>query len=126
MVGIVVGFAVGNRDYATLEWLWEDLPEDYCSLPVCTDGYSVYETFFEGIDHEICAKGSGKTSRAESWNTKWRQRQSGLVRRSCGVCHRMELDVAERFLILAEAHNRERIAQWQKQSKCQKATHGSP
>ncbi len=38
---------------------------------------------------------------------KWRQRQSGPVRRSCGVCVRIETDLVERFLLLVEGHNRD-------------------
>jgi hypothetical protein len=100
-----------------LSWLWEDIPLDYCPLPVCTDGWGAYERFFIGTDHEICPKGSGKTSIAEAMNTKWRQRQSGLVRRSCGVSCRIEQDIAERFLILLERHNTERIERWQKRPR---------
>lgn len=114
LIGIVVGFAVGTREQATLEWLWKDVPDAYCPLPIYTDGLTTYQTFFEGTDHTVCDKGSGKTSIAEGMNTKWRQRQSGLVRRSCGVSARMEDDVIERYMILAEKHNRERIDRWNK------------
>jgi hypothetical protein len=48
----------------------------------------------------------------EAWNTKWRQRQSGLVRRSCGVCERLADDIFERYLILVGQHNQHRAKQW--------------
>jgi len=111
-VGHVLGFALGDRSEETLEHLWQDIPDDYCAAPVNTDHYSAYGRFFAGTDHEACDKGTGKTNRSESTNTKWRQRHSGLVRRSCGVCRRMEDDIADRFMILAEAHNKERIKGW--------------
>jgi hypothetical protein len=92
--------------------MWQDVPEHYCPLPVKTDGLKTYQSFFGGTDHEVCDKGSGKTSIVEALNTKWRQRQSGLVRRSCGVWIGIEQDIVERFMILLEAHNRECINQW--------------
>jgi hypothetical protein len=42
---------------------------------------------------------------AESLNTKWRQRQSALARRSCGASRRIETDLLERFFLLVEQHN---------------------
>ena len=41
------------------------------------------------------------------------ERQSGLVRRSCGVCERMHDDIVERFMILIERHNAECEKRWQ-------------
>lgn len=90
LVGHVLGFALGNRSVEMLEWFWEDIPEDYCDVPICTDRLATYQQFFEGTDHEVCDKGRGKTSIVEGMNTKWRQRQSGLVRRSYGVWQGIE------------------------------------
>ena len=91
---------------------WSDVPQDYRDKPVCTDHWGAYKRFFSSSQHEACDKGSGKTSHSEGWNTKWRQRQSGLVRRSCGVSTRIEDDLVERFLLLVEGHNRERERRW--------------
>ncbi len=126
----VLGFALGDRSEETLEWMWQgkemprrhflDVPGNYCPLPVKTDGLKVYQSFFVETDHEVCDKGSGKTSIVEALNTKWRQRQSRLVRRSCGVWIGIEQDIVERFMILLEAHNRQCINQWlRKQTKQQ-------
>jgi hypothetical protein len=52
------------------------------------------------------------TNRVEGLNTKWRQRQSGLVRRSCGVHRGIEEDLFERFLLLLEGHNWECARRW--------------
>ena len=115
VVGQVLGFMVGDRTDAMLEAAWSDVPADYRDKPVKTDHWEAYKRFFPPHQHEACDKGSGETSHAESWNTKWRQRQSGLVRRSCGVCHRIIDDLYERLLILIEQHNRQCEKNWQKQ-----------
>ena len=115
LVGQVLGFMVGDRTDEMLEAAWSDVPEDYRDKPVKTDHWAGYKRFFSPEQHEACDKGSGETSHAESWNTKWRQRQSGLVRRSCGVCWRIIDDLYERLLILIEQHNKECAKNWLKQ-----------
>jgi len=62
--------------------------------------------------HHPCDKGAGLTSIAEGLNTKWRQRQSGLARRSCRVHLRMGADLSERFGLLVEEHNRQSAWRW--------------
>jgi IS1 family transposase len=107
-VGQVLGFALGRRDRDTLGLCWSDMPADYKDKPVVTDGYAAYQGFFVPDQHRAIDKGDGEigeTSRVESLNTKWRQRQSGLVRRSCGVSRRIETDLVERFFLLVEQHN---------------------
>ena len=122
-VGQVLGFVIGNRTDAMLALCWSDVPQDYRDKPVCTDRWGAYGRFFAGSQqHEACDKGSGKTNHSEGWNTKWRQRQSGLVRRSCGVCVRIETDLVERFLLLVEGHNRECARRWNRQRSTGSAT----
>ena len=107
-VGQVLGFALGRRDRDTLGLCWSDVPADYKDKPVVTDGYAAYKSFFAPNQHRAIDKGNGEigeTSLVESLNTKWRQRQSGLVRRSCGVSRRIETDLVERFFLLVEQHN---------------------
>ena len=113
-VGQVTGFALGDRSKTTLERMWADVPEAYRTVPVCTDHLAAYQQFFPAAQHEHCDKRSGKTSIVEAMNTKWRQRQSGLVRRSCGVYKGIETDMTERFMILLEQHNQERITKWKR------------
>lgn len=115
LVGQVLGFALGPHSDEMLALAWSDVPPDYRAKPVCTDFWSAYRRFFPAEQHTACDKGSGKTSHVEGWNTKWRQRQSGLVRRSCGVCERIQDDVLERFMILVEQHNREQASKWMDQ-----------
>ncbi len=114
-VGQVLGFAFGKRDRETLALCWQDVPKDYRDKPVVTDGLETYRSFFSAEQHRAVEKGSGETSIVESLNTKWRQRQSGLVRRSCGVSRRIETDLLERFFLLVEQHNSRSQARWQRQ-----------
>jgi IS1 family transposase len=116
----VLGFAFGQRDRATLSLCWSDVPHDYQDKPVVTDGYSTYTSFFPPEQHRAIDKGAGEigeTSIVESLNTKWRQRQSGLARRSCGVSRRIENDLVERFFLLVEQHNLARQRQWEREQK---------
>ena len=119
-VGQVLGFAFGPRDQETLALCWQDVSADYRDKPVVTDGLETYRSFFSPQQHRSVLKGSGETSIVESLNTKWRQRQSGLVRRSCGVSRRIETDLVERFFLLVEQHNRYSALRWARQ---QKTTH---
>ncbi len=88
-VGQVLGFAFGRGDRHTLALCWSDVPTDYKDKPVVTDGYKVYTGFFAPDQHRAIDKGNkgsgeiGETSIVESLNTKWRQRQSGLLVRRC-------------------------------------------
>src|SRR5689334_10986375 len=103
-VGQVLGFVLGERTDEMLALAWSDVPQDYREKPVHTDYWGAYARFFAAPQHVPCEKGSGQTSVVEGFNTKWRQRQSGLVRRSCGVHTRIEDDVFERFLLLVDTH----------------------
>jgi Transposase and inactivated derivatives, IS1 family len=110
----------GNRTDAMLKDAWGDVPEEWRTRLIFTDDWRAYARFFPSAQHVVCEKGSGLTSRIEGWNTKWRQRQSGLVRRSCGVSHRIIDDIYERFLILATGHNRQQNRKW---NQAKTATH---
>ena len=107
---------------------WSDVPADYQDKPVVTDtapqgrlsGYATYAGFFAPDQHRAIDKGAGEigaTSLVESLNTKWRQRQSGLVRRSCGISRRIETDLVERFFLLVEQHNLASQQQWERDHK---------
>jgi IS1 family transposase len=126
LVGQVLGFVIGNRTDAMLALCWSDVPQDYRDKPVCTDRWGAYGRFFGSSQHEACDKGSGKTSHSQGWNTKWRQRQSGLVRRSCGVYAGIETDLVERFLLLVDGHNRQCARGWNRQRPTEAATLSIP
>ena len=108
----VLGFVFGQRDAATLAEAWTDVPQDWQERSVFTDHWRAYGRFFKPSQHTACDKGTGLTSIVEALNTKWRQRQSGLVRRSCGVSWRIVDDLFERFLILVDQHNRQQAQRW--------------
>ena len=77
----------------TLARAWAQVPPDYRLLPAW--------------QHHPCDQGTGLISIVERLNTKWRQRQSGLVRRACGVHPQIEGDLFERFRLLVDEHSRQ-------------------
>ena len=110
---VVLGFVLADRSEAAFDRLRnEEVPPAYWELPSFSDGWEAYRKMLSPELHTLCDKGSGKTSIVEALNTKWRQRQSGLVRRSCGVSWRILDDIVERFLILVNQHNRQCIKKW--------------
>jgi len=118
-VGSVLGFVIADRTDSALERLLvEELPPDWRdTTAVCTDFWRAYGRSLPTDLHEACTKGSGKTSKIEALNTLWRQRHSGLVRRSCGVSRRVTDDLVERFLFLAHWHNCRCLKQWEKRQQ---------
>ena len=122
-VGQVLGFMFGDRTDLMLKDAWSDVPADWQERSVFTDGWGAYARFFPSGQHTVCEKGSGGTSHAEGWNTKWRQRQSGLTRKSCGVCHGIIDDLYERFLILVAEHNQHQKRRW---NQVKNATRSNP
>ena len=122
-LGVVLAFVLGDRSDAMLERLWdEEMPVAWRELPVCTDAYGSYGRVLPPELHEICDKGSGKTSKVEALNTKWRQRQSGLVRKSCGVWGGIRDDITERFLILIDRHNQQCLTPKRKYTRSKQAS----
>jgi IS1 family transposase len=116
----VLGFAFGQRDRGTLALCWSDVPQDYQDKPVVTDGYPTYTSFFCPEQHRPIDKADGEigqTSVVESLNTKWRQRQCGLARRSSRVSRRIETDLVERFFLLVEQHNLACQRRWERNRK---------
>ena len=110
----VLGFAFGHRDQDTLALCWQDVPKDYQDKSVLTDALQTYRSFFWEEQHRPAQKGSGETSLVESLNTKWPQRQPGLVRRSCGVSRRIQDDLIECLCLLIEQHNDECQRRWER------------
>lgn len=103
------------------------MPPDYRGRPVYTDHWGAYARLLPEGQHHPCDKGSGLSSIVEGLNTKWRQRQSGLVRRSCGVHPRMAADLSERFGLLVDEHNRQSARRWQRrQDEAATATQSGP
>ncbi len=114
----VLGFVLSDRSDAAFERLRsEEVAPAYWDLPSFSDAWEAYRKMLSAGTHTICDKGSGKTSIVEALNTKWRQRQSGLVRKSCGVSWRIFDDIVERFLILVNQHNRQCLKIWNQNQK---------
>ena len=127
LVRQVVGFVIGDRTDPMLKLVWSDVPQDYRDKPVYSDYLGAYARFFPETQHHPCDKGSGQTSCVEGLNTKWRQRQSGLVRHSCGVHRKREDDIIERFFLLVEEHNEQAARRWERQqNQASIATPSSP
>ncbi len=144
LVGQVLSFVIGNRTDAMLALCWSDVPQDYRDKPVCTDHWGALTAgSLPVLRATMPTRGLRQgerqdESQREGWNTirdaqarrKWRQpghrrwpsRQSGLVRRSCGVCGRIETDLVERFLLLVDGHNRARARRWNRQQPTGSAT----
>ena len=101
----------------------EEVPSLFWETPSCSDAWGAYRRLLLESLHTICDKGSGKTSIVEGLNTKWRQRQSGLMRKSCGVSWRILDDLFERFLILVYRHNQQCLAALKKNPE---TTRGNP
>ena len=99
----VVGFWIGDRSFRSLWKFWFSLPGAYRRKLVYTDFYEAYAKLFAPWQHRPSAKGSGKTSIVEGLNNKWRNRVSGLVRKT--VCVQSLEELQGRLWIVLEAHN---------------------
>ena len=108
----VLAWRIGDRSGKTLRKLWFCVPSAYRRKLVYTDFYEAYAKWFSAGQHRPCHKGSGKTSVVEGLNNKWRNRVSGLVRKT--VCVQHLDDLKRRLWILLEQHNLLRIKQLQK------------
>ena len=122
----VLGFVFGDRTDAPLEEVWLQVPPAYRAQPVCTDAWGGYGRLLPPTQHRVVEKGSGQTSIVEGLHTKWRQRQSGLVRRCCGVHPNREDDIRERLQLLIDTHNRKYKERWLKLPQNTVSTLSSP
>ncbi len=110
----VIGFTVGDRSTQSLVRLWFLTPADRRSKLVYSDFYEAYAKWF-ARQHRPCDKGSGKTSIVEGLNNKWRNRVSGLVRKT--VCVRYMDDFQRRLWLVIEGHNQLRLKQIERMLK---------
>ena len=108
----VVGLWIGARSFGSLWSLWFSLPGDYRRKLVYTDFYAAYARLFAPWQHRPSDKGSGKTNIVEGLNNKWRNRVSGLVRKT--VCVRYLQDLERRLWMVFEAHNQLCLKQLEK------------
>ena len=108
----VIGFWIGDRSFESLWQFWFALPAEYRKKLVYSDFYAAYAKLFAAWQHRPCDKGSGKTSIGEGLNNKWRNRVSGLVRKT--VCVQHLDDLARRLWIVFETHNQLCLKQLEK------------
>ena len=108
----VIGFYIGDRSVKSLQCLWFSLPADYRRKLVYSDFYEAYAKWFAPWQHRPSDKGSGKTSIVEGLNNKWRNRISGLVRKT--VCVRYLEDLERRLWLVLHGHNQLCIEQLEK------------
>ena len=104
----VLAWKVGDRSVKTLQTLWFQVPASYRRKLVYSDFYEAYAKWFASWQHRSCEKGSGQTSVIEGLNNKWRNRVSGLVRKTVCVQHLDDLE--RRLWIVLEQHNRQQIS----------------
>lgn len=112
----VLAWRVGDRSGKTLQKLWFQVPPAYRRKLVYTDFYEAYAEFFKAWQHRPSEKGSGKTSVIEGLNNKWRNRVSGLVRKT--VCVRYLDDLEKRLWLVIAKHNLQQITQLEKLILC--------
>jgi insertion element IS1 protein InsB len=112
----VLAWRVGDRSEKTLQKLWLQVPPAYRRKLVYTDFYEAYAKWFAPWQHRPCEKGSGKTSVIEGLNNKWRNRVSGLVRKT--VCVRYLDDLEKRLWLVTTRHNLQQITQLEKLLLC--------
>jgi len=108
----VLAWRVGDSSEKTLQKMWWQVPAAYRRKLVYTDFYEAYAKFFRAWQHRPCEKGSGKTSVIEGLNNKWRNRVSGLVRKT--VCVRYLDNLEQRLWIVLEGHNQFCLRQLEK------------
>jgi insertion element IS1 protein InsB len=77
----VIAFYVGDRSRKSARKLWERIPLIYRQQATFdTDDWEAYKGVIPEAQHQVCAKGSGKTNIIERFNCTLRQRVSRLVR----------------------------------------------
>ena len=108
----VLAWRIGDRSEKTLQKLWFQVPAAYRRKLVYSDFYEAYAKWFSSWQHRPCDKGSGKTSVIEGLNNKWRNRVSGLVRKT--VCVQHLDDLKNRLWLVTARHNLEQIARLEK------------
>ena len=87
----ILAFYVGDRSGASARQLWKRLPAPYRQQAMFyTDDWEAYGTVIPPAQHQVCAKGSGRTNIIERFNCTLRQRVSRLVRLSLSFSKKLE------------------------------------
>jgi insertion element IS1 protein InsB len=77
----VIAFYVGDRSRKSARQLWKRIPQAYRDhAKFAMDDWEAYKGVILEQQHDVCAKGSGRTNIIERFNCTLRQRVSRLVR----------------------------------------------
>jgi insertion element IS1 protein InsB len=77
----VIAFYLGDLSRRSAKKLWQRIPQAYRDQATfATDDWEAYKGVIPAGQHEVCAKGSGRTNVIERFNCTLRQRISRLVR----------------------------------------------
>lgn len=77
----IIAFYVGDRSRKSARKLWNRIPLIYRQqASFATDDWEAYKGVIPKTQHQVCAKGSGRTNLIERFNCTLRQRVSRLVR----------------------------------------------
>ena len=79
----IIAFYVGDRSRKSARKLWNRIPDLYRQqASFDTDDWEAYKGVIPEAQHQVCAKGSGRTNIIERFNCTLRQRVSRLVRQT--------------------------------------------
>jgi IS1 family transposase len=76
----MVGFAIGDRDEATCQRLWESIPPAYRRCRSYSDFLKAYPAVLPKRTHHAVGKDSGQTAHQERWYNTLRQRLGRFTR----------------------------------------------
>lgn len=97
----IVGVAIGQRDQATAQELWESLPSVYRQCAVSyTDFWAAYAAVLPSKRHRPGGKETGGTAHIERFNNTLRQRLSRLVRKTLAFSKKIENHIGAIWLFI--------------------------
>src|SRR5579871_4541648 len=104
---LIVSCAIGPRDKATAEDLWDGLPPQYGQCAVCfTDFYQVYNSVLPSKRHKAVGKQTGQTALIERLNNTFRQRCSRLVRKALSFSKKLRNHIGAIWLFIHDYNAR--------------------
>ena len=97
----IVGVAIGPRDQATAQELWDSLPPVYRQCAVAyTDFWAAYAAVLPSKRHRPGGKATGGTAHIERVNNTLRQRISRLVRKTLSFSKKVENHIGAIWLFI--------------------------
>ena len=97
----IVGVAIGQRDQATAQELWDSLPPVYRQCAVAyTDFWAAYAAVLPSKRHRPGGTATDGTAHSERVNTTFRQRISRLVRKTLAFSKKVENHIGAIWLFI--------------------------